>query len=411
MGRHVYIAIPACDEETYLPKTLATLNEQSINHFSVWICVNQPEKWNFDSQKVRVIESNARLLQFLEKNKDNYKFPLYVFDCSSPGKGWASDKWGASIARKYLMDSISLQARDDDIIASLDADTWVEPQYVEAIQDAFERFPRIAGITIPYIHWLEGDEQLQRTTIRYETYLRNYFLGLLSIGSPYSYVPIGSAFAVTAKAYKAVRGMPLRTAGEDFYFLQKVRQTGFILPFAETIVHPAGRVSERVLFGTGKALSYSFIDMCRKYPIFTEKGFTMIGRIYQEFSEIASTRMWNHEMECIKHIDKQELNKILANYRFSHHIEHALHIQFNALKIFKSLRENQPYEYDEKTALSEFLRKWSLESFETILWDGPLADLKAFQKKLFNLELKQVKYKLDHLKRKNKKWWKYLACW
>ncbi|MCX7697732.1 MAG: glycosyltransferase family 2 protein [Bacteroidales bacterium] len=411
MFRHIYIAIPACDEEYYLPKVLEALNQQTTKDFEVWICVNQPDSWNENPTKKNVCESNARLLSFLHRNKSYYEFKLHVLDCTTPGKGWDTDKWGASIARKYLMDTISSLAKDEDIIVSLDADTIVEPIYVEAIRNAFDRFTHVAGITFPYFHLLEDNEDVQRSTIRYETYLRNYFIELLSIGSPYAYVPIGSAFAVKVKSYKAVRGMPLKTSGEDFYFLQKVRQVGFILPYAETTVYPSGRISNRVLFGTGKALSYSFDELCLRYPLFRQQGFNQIKDIYQEFNTIANSHIISTEMLTSLFLNLTDVRKILSNYRTPQQIHHALHIQFNALKIFKLLKKHSCVQYNEDIATSEMLARWGLEEFSHVLWKGPIEKLKEFQKRLFHLEMKLVRSKLHDLKNKKKSWWKYLACW
>jgi hypothetical protein len=49
--------------------------------------------------------------------------------------------------------------------------------------------------------------------------------------------------------------MKLKTAGEDFYFLQELRKcTGFMMP-EKVVVHPSARYSCRTAFGTGQAVS------------------------------------------------------------------------------------------------------------------------------------------------------------
>jgi hypothetical protein len=60
--------------------------------------------------------------------------------------------------------------------------------------------------------------------------------------------------ACTAAAYTAVRGMPARQAGEDFYFLNKLAKLAPIGDVRDTTVHPSARPSGRVPFGTGRRM-------------------------------------------------------------------------------------------------------------------------------------------------------------
>ena len=49
-----------------------------------------------------------------------------------------------------------------------------------------------------------------------------YVAGLAMAGSRYAHHSLGSTIAVHAKTYAAVRGYPKRSAGEDFYLLNKI---------------------------------------------------------------------------------------------------------------------------------------------------------------------------------------------
>ena len=60
--------------------------------------------------------------------------------------------------------------------------------------------------------------------------------------------------AVRAAAYAKQGGMNKRKAGEDFYFLNKIIQLGNFTECNTTTVIPSPRVSDRVPFGTGKAV-------------------------------------------------------------------------------------------------------------------------------------------------------------
>ena len=59
---------------------------------------------------------------------------------------------------------------------------------------------------------------------------------------------------VKAWAYIKQGGMNRRKAGEDFYFLQKISWLGKVTELSNTTVYPSPRISDRVPFGTGKAI-------------------------------------------------------------------------------------------------------------------------------------------------------------
>jgi hypothetical protein len=60
--------------------------------------------------------------------------------------------------------------------------------------------------------------------------------------------------AVKSSIYQSQGGMNKRKAGEDFYFLQKVLQQGNFMEINSTRVIPSPRKSDRVPFGTGRAI-------------------------------------------------------------------------------------------------------------------------------------------------------------
>jgi len=100
------------------------------------------------------------------------------------------------------------------------------------------------------------EEPRQEMGIRmYEEYLHYYKQALDFAGFPNSIYTIGSAFAVKADAYVKQGGMNRRQAGEDFYFLHKLTKLGQLSEISDAFVYPSGRVSDRVPFGTGAALT------------------------------------------------------------------------------------------------------------------------------------------------------------
>ena len=171
------------------------------------------------------------------------------------------------------------QGRTDCPILSLDADTQVEPNYVDAVCRFFREHP-VAGVSIAYAHRLEDcNEENLGAMVKYELYLRYYRAGLAYMGHPYAYTCIGSAFAVRASDYVAEGGMNKRQAGEDFYFIQKLIATGRYADLNTTTVHPSPRLSFRTPFGTGMALSGIGADGGR-YPVYCWEAFEEIKRFF-----------------------------------------------------------------------------------------------------------------------------------
>ena len=98
-------------------------------------------------------------------------------------------------------------------------------------RDYFDRASKVprnhaSALVYPFIHRGEEDVALARAIQLYEISLRYYVLGLASAGSPYAHHTVGSTLAVDAISYAKVRGVPKRTAAEDFYLLGKLAKIG-----------------------------------------------------------------------------------------------------------------------------------------------------------------------------------------
>lgn len=105
----------------------------------------------------------------------------------------------------------------------------------------------------PFRH--EATEGVAKDYVRhYDLWLRLHVLGLHWAGSPYGFHTIGSTIAVNAYSYAAARGFPRRNAAEDFYLLNKLSKLGSIVTAPSAPVRIAARVSNRVPFGTGRAI-------------------------------------------------------------------------------------------------------------------------------------------------------------
>ena len=88
----------------------------------------------------------------------------------------------------------------------------------------------------------------------YEISLRYNVLGLAWAGSPYAYQSMGSCVVISGNSYAAVRGFPRKNAAEDFYVLNKLAKVGSIFRLTGSPILLEGRPSDRVPFGTGRAI-------------------------------------------------------------------------------------------------------------------------------------------------------------
>ncbi|GAO28147.1 hypothetical protein JCM15548_211 [Geofilum rubicundum JCM 15548] len=169
--------------------------------------------------------------------------------------------FGAGLARKIGMDAtVQLFHREDHpegILVTLDADTSVRSDYFTAIERWFENPSRL-GANIYFEHALEGRlfaPEVYEGITKYELHLRYYMQAHRYAGFPFAFHSMGSAMAMRAVAYARAGGMPRKQAGEDFYFLQKLIPLGGFGEISSTVVYPSPRPSDRVIFGTGAAIT------------------------------------------------------------------------------------------------------------------------------------------------------------
>ncbi len=180
---------------------------------------------------------------------------LLLVDCAAPGR-FLPEGQGVGLARKIGND-IALRLRDLGRLASAwlhntDADALLPPDYFEQTEGLD---PEVAGAALYFFeHRFDPDPDLALAGRLYEISLRYYVLGLDWAGSPYAYQNMGSCLAIPAGAYAAVRGFPKKNAAEDFYVLNKLAKVGRFEKLKGAPLLLEGRPSDRVPFGTGRAL-------------------------------------------------------------------------------------------------------------------------------------------------------------
>jgi len=208
-----------------------------------------------------IVEQNERTLRearaWIEQQSDP-KLTVHLIDA----RGLPPRHAGVGLARKIGMDE-ALRRFDDagtidsGVILCFDADCSCAPNYLRAINEHFRANPLSPACSIYFEHPLEGDLQSEvyEAIATYELHLRYYVQALRYAGFPHAYHTIGSSMAVCARAYMEQGGMNRRQAGEDFYFLHKLIPLGGFTELNSTAVYPSPRPSNRVPFGTGRAVS------------------------------------------------------------------------------------------------------------------------------------------------------------
>jgi len=251
------IVVIPCLNEPEIIRTLESLwNCEPVSSvIEVIVAVNNSENSSHEVKSFN--EETYRNLLIWKKNNDRPNRTVQPIYASSVNAKHA----GAGMARKIGMDEaicrFNAVSRPEGVIVSLDADCIISPNYLCRIESAFSGDKSCFAATINFKHRMEEmDDPKQRLGIQlYEDYLHYYKQASEYAGFPNSIYTIGSAFAVRAEAYVKQGGMNRRQAGEDFYFLQKLTKLGTIIEINDAFVYPSARVSDRVPFGTGAAIT------------------------------------------------------------------------------------------------------------------------------------------------------------
>jgi len=353
------VVIPALDERESLPKTLASLHDNSpefLANILIIVVINNRRRISTD-----LLGENRATLDWLQSTP----FPqlnLAWIDASSQGLE-LGEKEGVGLARKIGFDA-SLRLLNwhvDPLLISLDADTLVDSTYFSAIFSHFQQ-SKAGGTAIPFRHQPAENEQQERAIRHYELYLRSYLIGLQFAGSPYAYHTIGSAFACRATSYIKSGGMNRRCGGEDFYFLQQVAKVSGVDRLKGTVVYPSPRFSDRVTFGTGKAVEGLVVDDVELFGFVSVTSFIILqdwlGLAAAQIDESADSIIEGAaeiSTELRGFLDQLNFSavwiKLQRNYSCSVRRLAAFHAWFDALRTRQLLTRLE----EEKVILSERL--------------------------------------------------------
>ncbi|MDA3838030.1 MAG: glycosyltransferase family 2 protein [Candidatus Delongbacteria bacterium] len=335
----IYIAIPALNELDYLPKLIEDLRTQIYQDFKVFICVNNSDNWWDDDKKKLICENNVTTLGYL---KSISGIDITVIDKASQGKGWIGKKKGVGYARQVLFEAVNAEATDDDIVISLDADTRISEKYIKSVLNTFQKNKKALLLTNPYYHDLTEDERTDAAILRYELYMRYYMLNLLKIGSPYAFSALGSAIAFKTAGYRKINGITPKEAGEDFYFVNRMKKAGEILIWNDEVVRPSSRGSDRVPFGTGPAVIKGIAGNWESYPFYDMEAFEKIGKTYECLPELYKQNIETPTDDFIKdNFGKDIWTPLRKNFKTEKNFIRACHEKLDGLRILQALKYYQ----------------------------------------------------------------------
>ncbi|RLE23672.1 MAG: hypothetical protein DRJ65_11345 [Acidobacteria bacterium] len=284
------VVIPVLAERENLFETLKSLAKNPAEQLkdTLVICVvnNRAEP----SARADQIADNQNVLQNLDQIVQGGLTPvdpdgeisalrLAYVDASSPGQELGR-KMGVGEARRIGLDTalgvLCRNGSPDGLLISLDGDSLVEPNYLNAISQHFAVSDAGAGV-VAFAHPVPEDPVHREAIQLYEIFLRYHELGLRTAGSPFALPTVGSTIVARGGAYVAAGGMNRKQAGEDFYFIQQLVKTGSVARIDTTTVFPSARASDRVPFGTGASMGRHLGGGGDLRTVYHPEGYRILG--------------------------------------------------------------------------------------------------------------------------------------
>lgn len=320
------VVLPAF-KETNIEVALSALNDciEPEKEVLIIAIVNEPK----DAPK-EVTEINQSCLETI-RSFDS-KFHILTSYLKLPEK-----KSGVGLARKIGMDEavrIFRKADHDGVIVCYDADCRCEENYLVEIEKAYKDHQVNAGVVF-YEHQLNRENH--EAILQYELYLRYYIDAIRFTGFPYAYQTLGSCITVRCSQYEKVGGMNTRQAGEDFYFLNKTIPHGGFMEINSTTVRPSDRISDRVPFGTGKAVN-DILNGQDIYHVYHPNTFEDLKIFFSRMDWFAESSEWMvpKSIQAFLGIDwKEQIQELKSKVGKQENFEKRFFQWFDAFKILK----------------------------------------------------------------------------
>ncbi len=304
------VVIPCFNEPDLISSLNAiTSNDLDSDIYEVIVVVNHSEQAS-DAQRGQNKKTLSDSFEWLKSTRIDSVHLIQSFDL--PHK-----HAGVGLARKIGMDEASRRFSEintNGIILCFDADTLCQPNYLKGVLSYFDQHPKRVACSIHFEHpFSDMDNGLQRDAIvNYELHLRYFIDFQRFIGIPHALQTIGSSMAVKTSAYLKEGGMNRRKAGEDFYFLHKFIKNGECGELNSVHTTPSPRESDRVPFGTGKAIGEQ-LKSNSEYLTYNPKSFNTLKEIINSVDRFYTNSDSSHLTESNQLFLKEQKFQLVLN--------------------------------------------------------------------------------------------------
>lgn len=320
-----FLAIPCYGEDQLLPNTLASLKKASTKRETILLCLTINEK---HSSPKEIKDSNRKTVAWLKRQfqfsqiADNISYAeaetfdiLLINRCEDFA---FPEKQGVGLARKIGNDIGASLFHEGRLISpwlhNTDGDAQIPTDYFDQVRD-LPLNKNISAVLFQYEHVHQAGitaESHWKAAIFYEIWLRYYVAGLAFAGSLYAFPTIGSTITIHAGKYTQAHGFPKKSAGEDFYLLNKLAKIGKIKYLMGSPIKLIDRYSNRVPFGTGQGTG-KIEEQSREgdsYDIYDPKIFEILKRFLQAIGQVYSKKDYQCLTSLEKHLNPTELKTL-----------------------------------------------------------------------------------------------------
>jgi len=391
-GLKIIVVIP-CYRETEIIESLNSLYQCQLPncHTEVLVVVNHAED---ESEDVKNANQQAAIeIANWSNTHDSSAISTKVIKAFElPGK-----TAGVGLARKIGMDEAVRRFdhlnEKKGIIVCFDADCQCSKNYLQEIYLHYALHPETNAALLYFEHPTQGNlpQNVYDGIINYELHLRYYKNALKFAHFPHSYHTIGSCITVSSEAYQKQGGMNKRKAGEDFYFLQKLFSLGNVHNINTAVVIPSPRPSDRVPFGTGKAINDMLSDQMKEYKTYNPQIFVelkslidKINLLYRNINidkVIGSLSIGNNQfLETINFVN--EVEKIKKNSSSEEVFLKSFYQWFNGFAVLKYVHFARDNFYENKNLIEA--TNWLLQELTSTM--DQVKDKKIILSLLRNLD-------------------------
>jgi hypothetical protein len=283
----LFVVIPAYLEKDHLETTLKSLSSAFRNGIEVNVVV-LINSW--DDDLLDCVEETLHLWEWLKGYSSAQSSEGFVI-IPLLATGLPAKHRGAGLPRKIAMDQVAAfcgaNGQYQTVMCCMDADSLVAGNYFESVVHYFSE-PKHRACSIYFEHPLTGtnfSDHVYEGIALYEMHLRCYRILLQASGFPDAVHTVGSSMAVQVVDYVKVGGMVKNRAGEDFYFIQKLVQTGGYGQLQNTCIYPSPRPSHRVIFGTGATISKWMEDDESIYYTYNIQAFIDLKLLFSDVQQ------------------------------------------------------------------------------------------------------------------------------